>query len=100
MEFEYYQLNRRLNTNKKQERNIAAEIQTETINFDLLDQEFKRYLMIFVEDCKDKLGEDVELKDFIVDSTPEDMSVDMYDNRVVDRGKVYDDNKINNNQVK
>lgn len=94
MEIEYYQLNRRLNTNKKQERNIAAEIQTETINFDLLDQEFKRYLMIFVEDCKDKLGEDVELKDFIVDSTPDDINLDVYDNRPIERGKVYGENEV------
>lgn len=76
MEFEYYQLNRRLNTNKKSERNIAAEIQTETINFDLLDQEFKRYLLVFMEDCKEKLGIDIEIVDYIKDS----MSPEMYDN--------------------
>lgn len=67
MEFEYYQLNRRINTNKKSERNISAEIRTETINFDLLDQEFKRYLTYFIEECYDKLGEKIELIDLITD---------------------------------
>lgn len=93
MEFEYYQLNRRLNTNKKRERNIAAEIQTETINFDLLDQEFKRYLMIFVEECKDKLQEDVILIDFIADSLNSDV-VEMYDNSSIRRENPYEDYKM------
>lgn len=67
IEFEYYQLNRRVNTNKKSERNISAEIRTETINFDLLDQEFKRYLEYFIQECYDKLGENIKLIDLITD---------------------------------
>lgn len=96
MEFEYYQLNRRLNTNKKRERNIAAEIQTETINFDLLDQEYKRYLLIFIEECKEKFGLELELKDYIVDSAPDDALVDMYDGYELQRGGNNDNsNKVN-----
>lgn len=94
MEFEYYQLNRRLNTNKKRERNIAAEIQTETINFDLLDQEYKRYLMIFIEDCQDKLDEKVELKDYILDTTPDNIVVDMYDNHPIVKDNKNERDKI------
>lgn len=95
MEFEYYQLNRRLNTNKKQERNIAAEIQTETINFDLLDQEFKRYLLIFIEELNEKVGEKVELIDFIVDSFTLDGDGEEYNDGIIERDKPYDEaNKV------
>lgn len=95
MEFEYYQLNRRLNTNKKRERNIAAEVQTETINFDLLDQEFKRYLQNFVEDCKEVLNEEIELLDFIADaSTEEEEGKEMYDGIAIDRDAPYETNKV------
>lgn len=101
MEFEYYQLNRRLNTNKKTERNIAAEVQTETINFDLLDQEFKRYLLNFIEECKDKLNIDIELKDYILDTTPPEISQDMYDNHaVVNNEEQQRPTNINDNKVK
>lgn len=44
MEFEYFQRGRRINTNKKNERNIAREIDTETINFDILEAELSANL--------------------------------------------------------
>lgn len=78
MEFEYYQLNRRINTNKKNERNIAAEVWTETVNFDLLDQEYKRYLRLFIKECKNKLNLDIELIDYILDSQPASEELDVY----------------------
>ena len=65
MEFEYFQLNRRINTNKKNERNVSSEIATETINFDILDQEFKRYLLIFKEECSDNLGLNINIIDTV-----------------------------------
>lgn len=77
IEFEYYQLNRRINTNKKSERNTASEVKTETINFDVLDQEFKRYLLLFKQECKEKLNIDIEVKDFIIDTTP-DENINIY----------------------
>lgn len=91
MEFEYYQLNRRLNTNKKKERNIQAEVQTETINFDLLDQEFKRYLLLFIEEVKEKFNEDIELIDFIADST----ATETYDGEDIRRELPYETAKVN-----
>lgn len=92
MEFEYYQLNRRLNTNKKKERNIAAEVQTETINFDLLDQEFKRYLLLFVEECKEILDEEIELIDFIADSLT--VEKETYDNNIIERDIYENSSKV------
>lgn len=61
MEFEYYQKNRRINTNKKNERNISKEIDTETVNFDILDMDMYKWLDIAVRELKDKLSIDVEI---------------------------------------
>lgn len=45
LEMEYFQRGRRINTNKKAERNIKSEIDTETINFDILESELYNYLV-------------------------------------------------------
>lgn len=75
MEFEYFQLGRRVNTNKKAERNISREIDTEVINFEILDEEFKRYLELFKQECKDKLKIDIEIQNIVlngmINETPE-----------------------------
>lgn len=62
LEQDYYLLGRRINTNKKAERNIAREIDTETINFDILEQDFLNYLEQFVEELNEKFGENVEIE--------------------------------------
>lgn len=61
VEFEYFQLGRRINTNKKNERNIAREIDTETINFDILEQDFVGYLQIFIKEVNSKFGLQIEI---------------------------------------
>lgn len=47
--FEYFQRGRRVNTNKKEERNIKKEIDTETINFDILESELYDSLIVAAE---------------------------------------------------
>lgn len=73
MEFEYFQLNRRINTNKKSERNISKEIDTEVINFDILDQEFRRELLLFKEQCKRNLNLDFEVLDIVSETYNEEV---------------------------
>lgn len=56
IEFEYYQNGRRVNTNKKNERNIAKEIDTETVNFDVLENDFERLLNSAIKEMNSKWG--------------------------------------------
>lgn len=58
--FEYYQHGRRMNTNKKNERNLEGEINTEVINFELLEREFTNNLDKFCKELNDKLGVNVK----------------------------------------
>lgn len=86
MEFEYFQLGRRINTNKKAARNVAGEIDTETINFDILDEDFKNYLELFIRDINDKFDTSVRLISVIDDN--------------MDSTKGVNDAEQNNNQAK
>lgn len=61
MEFEFYMNGRRVNTNKKNERNIAKEIDTETVNFDILENDMERYLNIAVQEMNEKWGLSLEV---------------------------------------
>lgn len=54
--FEYYQHGRRMNTNKKNERNLEGEINTEVINFEMLEREFTNNLEKFVKEINTKFG--------------------------------------------
>lgn len=61
MEFEYFQRGRRINTNKKNERNIAREIDTETINFDILESELYEALTQAAKELSVLFGGNVEV---------------------------------------
>ena len=54
-------MGRRINTNKKNERNIKGEIDTEVINFEVLEREFLDYIESFILQCKKNLNIDIKL---------------------------------------
>lgn len=60
MEFEYFQNGRKINTNKKNERNVSKEIDTETINFDILEDGLKTALKMGVKRANEILGLELE----------------------------------------
>lgn len=58
--FEYYQHGRRMNTNKKNERNLEGEINTEVINFEMLEREFTNNLDKFCKEVNKKFGTNIK----------------------------------------
>lgn len=67
IEFQYFQLGRRINTNKKNARNVSDEIDTETINFDILDSDLQEYIDMGIEEMKDKFGLEISMTPVIRD---------------------------------
>ncbi len=72
IEFEYFQKGRRINTNKKNERNIASEIDTETINFDILDERSFKWLRNGIKELNKKFGLNVSINAIVEEKDTED----------------------------
>lgn len=72
LEVEYFQRGRRINTNKKVARNVAGEIDTETINFDILETEYYSRLTQAAKELSEIFGTTIK-----VVSTVEDVQTDI-----------------------
>lgn len=55
LQSEYFMLGRRVNTNKKADRNISAEVDTEVVNFEVLDTPMESKLEDFAKEVSKKL---------------------------------------------
>lgn len=55
-------MGRRINTNKKTERNVSGEIDVEVDNFMIMEREMEQYLENFIQEANEKLGISMKLQ--------------------------------------